>query len=153
MVLLTKRRAHAQRSDARAEERAASGVAAAASAAAAAKANAGERRRGGMHTILDSIVVKRGATGGQVQVHRRCRYACSMPSAAHALWRERRIRFARLLFVPGLAVSPFFAFRASSCFHFLSNSVISRPEIKRPSEVKAFGWIFFVALYFLDDRR
>lgn len=39
-----------------------------------------EQRRGGhAHYILDSIVVKRGATGGQVQVHRRCRYACSMP--------------------------------------------------------------------------
>ena len=59
----------------RRRRRSASGVAAAA-AAGAAKASRGE---GGMHTILDSIVVKRGATGGQVQVHRRCRYACSMP--------------------------------------------------------------------------
>ena len=78
MVLLTKRRARARRereSGACTRRRSASGVAAAA-AAGAAKASRGE---GGMHTILDSIVVKRGATGGQVQVHRRCRYACSMP--------------------------------------------------------------------------
>ena len=85
MVLLTKRRARARHRAERERERgactgrrrrrSASGVAAAA-AAGAAKASRGE---GGMHTILDSIVVKRGATGGQVQVHRRCRYACSMP--------------------------------------------------------------------------
>lgn len=59
---------------------------------------------GGMHTILDSIVVKRGATAGQVQVHRRCRYACSMPCSPrrtprslYTLWRSRETRLSLLL--------------------------------------------------------
>lgn len=50
---------------------------------------------GGMHTILDSIVVKRGATARQVQVHRRCRYAVALCRgrrfARCALWRDRRM--------------------------------------------------------------